>query len=92
MLPPKVSQDVLNLLTRAAKSRGGCAVLTLDSSTVYAIITDLEWERISHHETLMHLQECQDVITDLKEFADWEADEWDAVERLSKIRERLGIE
>lgn len=67
-------------------------ILEIDPVLMLNVIEDLYWARLQERENHMYLQECQDIIKDITELADWESDEWDAVERLGKIRKRLGVE
>lgn len=87
-----LTNDQLRDISRLAKSKlDAWEILEIDPKLVLHILEDLYWARLQEREDYMHLQECQDVIKDITELADWESDEWDAVERLGKIRERLGI-
>lgn len=88
-----MTNDQLSDITRLAKSKLEAGeLLVIKPETVLHLLEDLFWVRLQERENYMYLEECQEIITDLKELAVWETDEWDAVERLSKIRERLGIE
>lgn len=87
-----LTNDQLSDISRLAMSKVVAGeVLEIEPELVLHLLEDLYWSRLQERENYMYLQECQDVITELMELADWEADEWDAVERLGKIRERLGI-
>ena len=84
--------DQLSDIGSLAKSkREAGEILVIDPDLVLHLLEDLYWERLQKHEYRNYIEELQEVITDLKELADWETDEWDAVERLGSIRERLGI-
>lgn len=88
-----LTNDQLSDITKLAKSKLEAGeVLVIDPDLVLHILEDLFWTQIQERENLMHLRECVDVIKEITELADWESDEWDAVERLGKIRKRLGVE
>lgn len=87
-----LTNDQLSDITKIAESKlEARETLVIDPELVLRLQEDLFWSRLQERENEMYLQECQDVITELMELADWEADEWDAAERLGKIRERLGM-
>lgn len=88
-----LTNDQLSDITKLAKSKLEAGeVLVIGPELVLHILEDLFWTRLQEQENLMHLRECEDIIKELSELADWESDEWDAVERLGKIRNRLGVE
>lgn len=84
--------DQLSDIGSLAKSKREAGdILVIDPDIVLHLLEDLYWERLQKHEYRNYIEELQEVITDLKELADWEDDEWDAVKRLGNIRERLGM-
>lgn len=88
-----LTKDQLSDITKLAKSKlEARQFLVIAPERVLHILEDLYWARLQERENYMYLQECQEILKDIIELADWESDEWDAVERLGSIRECLGIE
>lgn len=88
-----MTNDQLRDITRLANSKLEAGeLLVIKPETVLHILGDLFWKQLSESEYKMYLEECQEIIKDVRELADWETDEWDAVERLVSIRKRLGVE
>lgn len=87
-----MTNDQLRGITRLAKSKLEAGeLLVIKPESVLHLLKDLSWRQMSESEYKMYLEECQEIIMDIRELADWEDDEWDAVKRLGNIRERLGM-
>lgn len=85
------SAQIGEVFRRAQEKKDLGEMLVIKPETVLHILEDLFWRQMSESEYKTYLEECQEIIKDVREMADYESDEWDAVERLGNIRERLGV-